>query len=321
MTFRKAIYWALIALFAIYVVREWETLKEVGSILVSGIWYWMVLAILLQAVHFMLHSTALREGMGSVGIDRKRRDMIPVILASLAVNVAAPTMNVSGAAFTVEEARKKGFPPVSALAGMIITVLSDGIVFLLGSFLVVFLLFWNQELTPSVLLGVLIFASIVLALTGLAFLFWKKPQTLSWIFRIAGKEREKSWKAEWEKFVGTAFPLHKIRNVFGYEVLSHSVKVLSLGVVFLAFNSDPASLVLITTYIVSVLFVILSPTPMGIGFAEGGMILTMVGFGMPQSEATAIAIAFRGISFWIPLLIGSLYLHKMRETVVTSHKA
>lgn len=312
MLIRKYLYWILAGLFLFYLIRHRADLLSVVQVIFNGTWYWIAFATLFQVFHYLFHGSGLREGFASVAIERKKREYIPIALAALAVNVAAPSMNVSGAAFVVDESRKRGFPPVSSLIGTAIAILSDGVVFVVGALVVAGLLFSNQELSASVLLGVLFLAALILTLVGLVLFFWKKPHSLNWLFRILGKKREVLWREEWHSITAVELPLKRIWRVLFYHLLSHATNVASLVAVFLAFGVDPANLLPAAAYIVSFLFIILSPTPMGIGFAEGGMALTLVGMGMPEAQATAITVAFRGLSFWLPLLFGAFFLHRLR---------
>jgi hypothetical protein len=61
-----------------------------------------------------------------------------------------------------------------------------------------------------------------------------------------------------------------------------------------------------------VLFWIVSITPQGIGVVEGTMALVFTSLGIPAERATLIALSFRGLTFWLPLLVGFLLLRRVR---------
>lgn len=313
MQVRKLLYWALAGLLIFYLVNHRTELLNVVRVVLHGTWYWMAFAVFFQVFHYIFHANSLRESFASMGMPRRRREYLPITLAALAVNVVAPSLNVSGAAFVVDEMRKKGYKAVGSVIATAIAVLSDGVAFVVGALLVACFLFIKQELSAPVLLGVLFLTSTVLTLVALILFFWKRPNSLNWLFSIIGKKRAHTWKEEWHKITEVALPFKKITPVVMYEGLSHLTNFMSLCCAFLAFGIDPVSLVPATAYVVAVIFIIFSPTPMGIGFAEGGMALAMVGQGVPEAEATAITIAFRGVSFWLPFLIGTFFLHKIQQ--------
>ncbi|CAN5164846.1 hypothetical protein BH11PAT4_BH11PAT4_5160 [soil metagenome] len=313
MQLRKWLYLLLAVLFAYYLSRHWSDLREVGRVILNGTWYWMLAAALFQVLHYAFHGTALRESFASLGIVRRRRDYLKVTMASLAVNVVAPSMNLSGSAFAVDETRRKGFPPVSSVVAVALTTISDGIACILGAILVAGVLFIREDLSSNMLLGVLLLTAVVISITSLTIFFWKRPHTLNWLFTLMGKKRSRKWKEEWHRITSVALPFKKVWKVLVYEVLQHFANFFSLICIFLAFGIDPVSIVPATVYVVGVIFIILSPTPMGIGFAEGGMVLAMVSQGMPEAQATAVTLAFRGMSFWLPFLIGTIFLHNINQ--------
>ena len=63
----------------------------------------------------------------------------------------------------------------------------------------------------------------------------------------------------------------------------------------------------------SVLFYIVSPTPGGLGFVEGALILVLTSLGVPQAGATVVTLAYRGITFWLPFLLGFVALRRVKR--------
>jgi uncharacterized protein (TIRG00374 family) len=91
--------------------------------------------------------------------------------------------------------------------------------------------------------------------------------------------------------------------------LALSNKLLLVGILllmFLSFNVTFSIGTLIAGFSIGYLFFVVSPTPSGIGFVEGALTLALVSLYVPVSKAAAVALAYRGITFWIPLLIGML---------------
>lgn len=75
----------------------------------------------------------------------------------------------------------------------------------------------------------------------------------------------------------------------------------------------PVSLgVVLAVYGIAVLFWIVAITPQGIGVVEGAVTVTLASLGIPAVRAAAIALAFRGLSFWLPMGLGFLLLRRLR---------
>lgn len=53
--------------------------------------------------------------------------------------------------------------------------------------------------------------------------------------------------------------------------------------------------------------------PQGIGVVEGTMALTYSSLGVPVETATVIAIAFRGLTFWLPMVVGCIVIRRLRS--------
>ena len=70
--------------------------------------------------------------------------------------------------------------------------------------------------------------------------------------------------------------------------------------VFLAFQVPFSAGTIIGGFAITYLFLIVSPTPSGIGIIEGIMPLALSSLRVPWSQAVIITLAYRGITFWIP---------------------
>ena len=77
-----------------------------------------------------------------------------------------------------------------------------------------------------------------------------------------------------------------------------------LFLVFLAFKQPFSVGTLIAGFSISYLFLIVSPTPSGIGVVEGVMALTLRSLRVPLGPATIITLAYRAFTFWLPLPLG-----------------
>ena len=81
---------------------------------------------------------------------------------------------------------------------------------------------------------------------------------------------------------------------------------------FLAFIQPVGIGALVAGYAVGDLFRIVSITPQGIGFVEGMMTLTFTSLSIPGEVAATVALVFRGLTFWLPLLLRFFAVLRMR---------
>jgi uncharacterized protein (TIRG00374 family) len=61
-------------------------------------------------------------------------------------------------------------------------------------------------------------------------------------------------------------------------------------------------------YLAATVAVALVPTPGGIGSVEAALVMALVAAGGPAAVATAVVLAFRVVTVWLPLVPGALTL-------------
>jgi putative heme transporter len=90
--------------------------------------------------------------------------------------------------------------------------------------------------------------------------------------------------------------------------------IATLWAAFRAFGDSPPIAVLVLGYYIGQLANAL-PIPGGIGGVEGGMIGSFIAFGVSGSTAALAVLSYRLISFWLPILPGSIAYLRLRATV------
>jgi uncharacterized protein (TIRG00374 family) len=104
-----------------------------------------------------------------------------------------------------------------------------------------------------------------------------------------------------------------------YASLQHVFLIFALYFIFISLGYTPLIRVLMAGYSVGAAFVVVSPTPNGIGFVEGGLYLVFTSLGIPAPIATSAVIIYRGLTFWIPLFFGFIVYQrgKIKEIIKT----
>ena len=90
-----------------------------------------------------------------------------------------------------------------------------------------------------------------------------------------------------------------IGGAIGYWLFDNLV----LLATFHAFGLSPPLIIVLMAYLCGQIGGIL-PLPGGIGGIDGGLIGTLIVYGIPVAEATAAVLAYRVVLFWIPLVMG-----------------
>jgi phosphatidylglycerol lysyltransferase len=108
---------------------------------------------------------------------------------------------------------------------------------------------------------------------------------------------------------------------FAYTVLVSVViefiGISHLYVAMLALNFQPSILAAVLGYIISVIFLIVSPFLRGLGAIEVSMTYILIRFGFGNVEAIAITFLYRFFEFWMPLFAGIVaFLAKLNKLLM-----
>jgi len=328
---RRWLFWLLIALFGWLLYSRWPEVANLARTLAQGQWQWVLAATLLQVAFYIAFTGLYWSAFELVGVRSRLRDLLPVTFASIFVNVAAPAGGASGIALFVDDARRRGESPQRATIGTFLVVVADygGFLFVLAFALVY--LFLHHDLQFYEAGSAAILAGLVGTLGGLLLMGLWRPVwlrgILRWTQRVAagvarGLRRPPFLAEDWaerntDEFVEASIavaanPLALTRTLL-ISFLTYVIDLASLYCLFLAFHQPVGLGVLIAGFSMGILFWIVSITPQGIGVVEVMMTFVFTSLGIPAGPAALISLAFRGLTFWIPLGIGFLLLRRIKS--------
>lgn len=318
----------VIAFVWVAVARATEFERFLGTV-AGARWPWIVVAAVLQLVYYQVFTAVYQSAFATAGIPMRLRSLLPVVFASLFVNVTAPTGGASGAALFVDDAVRRGHSAARAALGTLLALIADLTAFVVILAPALAVLSVTHTLRPYEVIGVLVLLTILAGLTGLLMLGLWRPaharRLLSWVQRAAGTVARWARRGPWlpeqwaEDQAGElAAMAETIRTrpwqagrVLAVALAAHALDLLSLYALFLAFSRPVGIGVLVAGYAMGILFWIVALTPQGIGVVEGVMALVYASLGVPAAQATAVALSFRGLTFWLPLAIGFLVLPRL----------
>ncbi|RME44495.1 MAG: UPF0104 family protein, partial [Caldilineae bacterium] len=327
--FRRGLFWLLVAAFLWIFISHLNEIEALVETLASGVWGWVLVATLFLILYYVLYTAVYQSAFGLIGIPERVRDLLPVMLASLFVNVAAPTGGASGAALFVDNAARKGHSPARAAVGGLLALVSYyaafGVILLAGlGYLFVEDDLRLYQVVGSALLMLLTAGMGVLILLGL----WLPNQLrglLAWFQRwVNGLARRfhrpaplaDGWAEEHAAEFAHASEAVIARpgglvRTLGVAMAAHGASLVGLYLLFLAFHQPVTPGALVAGYTMGFVFWIVSPVPQGIGVVEGVMTLVYTSLGVPSATATVVSLAFRGLVFWLPLAMGFVVLHRV----------
>ncbi len=257
-------------------------------------------------------------------------ELLPVTFAALFVNVVAPSGNVSGMALWADDAARRGESPARTMAGALLQLIVDFVAFTLVLTIGMVYLFLKHDLKVYEITGAVILFIMTLALSSVLALGLWHPELLRrlllWLKNTANKLAKRLKRAdflddEWvernaaeytDASAAIARYPKRLAQTLGITIVAQVVDLTSLYVLFLAFHYPIQIGALVAGYAMGILFWIVSPTPQGIGVVEGVMTLVFTSLGVPAAVAATVTLAFRGLTFWLPLLIGFIILRWVR---------
>lgn len=282
----------------------------------------MVLALILAIVAWIYKSFLYKKVFALLGIIRSTKEMIKLSLYALFVNVTIPTGGLSVAALYASDAKKKNDSTVAAVTGMIIGLLLEYASIAILLIISLFFLVVAHALTAAILASAFVFLVLAGSVFMMILLSTSNPEYLKRVFIFlrsiqvwflkAFKKKSKITNRKIDNFISELQNANKVvredpRQLIlslGLILFSHALYIVLIYVLFLSIGLHPFYRVVITGFAIGQLFMIVSPSPNGVGFVEASMILTFRTFGVPTAAATSVAILYRGFSFWLPLFLG-----------------
>jgi phosphatidylglycerol lysyltransferase len=319
----------LIAFVWVVVTRVTE-IQNLAQTLARGLWIWVLVAAILQVLYYVVMTASYQAAFWTVEVRGRLFDLLPVTFAALFVNVVAPTGNVSGMALWADDAARRGESPARTMAGTLLQLIVDFVTFTLVLTIGMVYLFLENDLKVYEIVGAVILFVLTLALSSVLALGLWQPELLRrlllWLKEAANGlakwlKRADFFDDEWVERNAAEYtdasaaiaryPGRLVRTL-GITLVVHVVDLASLYVLFLAFHYPIQLWALVAGYAMGILFWIVSPTPQGIGVVEGVMTLVFTSLGVPAAVAATVTLAFRGLTFWLPLLIGFVILRWVR---------
>ena len=308
----------------IFLASNFTEVEQITVTLQRGDWRFILLSVLLVLIWLVNMAASFKTIFHVIGIEESLGRLLVLTTAATFINVIAPSGGIGGMSIFIAEARHKGKTGARALVAGALFVIFDylGLFALLGLGLIVLF-------RRNILGGTEITASIILffMFTGMSLLLYlgfKSEQALAdalaWLARAGNRllkpfRRRKEFSEEGARSIAhdAVGGLNELRNrpleLIYPLLLALSNKLILLLIFFLTFKAFqvPASIgTLIAGTSLSYLFLIVSPTPYGLGVVEGVLTLVLRSMYIPVSDALVITIAYRGVIFWVPLILGAI---------------
>ena len=326
---RQWFFWLLIIAFLYVLLTKLGEIKQLATTVQQGIWGWVVAAMILQLLSFMAFTGIYQSAFSLVGVASRLWDMLPLTFASIFINTTAPTGGMAGTALYIDDAQRRGQSAARATASSLLAMVADYGVFILLLSAGLLILLISGQATRLELISAAILILFVAGLVGILMLGLWSPERLGTLLgniqrtinKIGRWLNRPSWLPDdWGErtaadLTAAAQTIREqprgLLKIVGAATTTHFLNVASLACIFLAFRQPIQPSVLLTIYAMTLLFLIVSPTPNGVGVVETVLPAIYTSLGVNTLTGTVINLTFRGLSFWLPLLIGFILLRRL----------
>lgn len=334
---RRWIFWILAVGFIWIIVSRYSEAQQLRQVLAQGQWGWLLLAAATQMAYYIAMAATYQAAFAAVDVSSHIRELTPVTLSSLFINVVAPSGGAAGAALFVDDLKRRGQSPARVAVGVFLQLICIFLSFMLILIFGLAYLFMQHDLEIyEIIAAILLFMATAALSSALLLSLWRPSllhRLLLWVQHflngLFGFLRSPSTLADdWAERNANEFSQaaemiiqrpKRLARAVGMEFTAHGISIISLYLLFLAFNQPILFGSLVAGYAMGFLFLVVSITPMGIGVVEGVMTLVYTSLGVPSAAAAAVALAYRGLGFWLPLGLGFLLLRRSKTFGAEEH--
>ena len=286
---------------------------------------YLLLALAIQSVWFFVSARVYKSVFRLLGMDEGLFTLARIASAASFVNLVTASGGMGGVALFASEAKRHGHPTgkVTVAAGLFLSLDHASFICVLAVGLMI-LARRNDldasDITASLLM--LVVASIYASILYLGYRSERKLDRLliflvgivNRIARFFRRKKEVLHEARAHEFaheVAEGFqslkgkPYLMVKPVL-WGILDKILLMAILAAAFLSFEVPFQADIIVAGFALTYLFVIVSPTPSGIGIVEGIMPIALSSLNVNWSHAVVITLAYRTVTFWYPFAVGAL---------------
>ncbi len=308
------------------VAFSFSELEEITVTLQQAHPWFLGLAVLVQGGWLLVLGGVFHSLYAALGLKESRQRMMLMAPASIFVGTVTPSAGTGGLAVFLSDARQRGHAAGKVTVAGALFLLLDQAAFLCVLAVGIAVLFRRGHLGPGEISASLVLLAVACVLASILYLAYRSPVALGARLALAARilnrlvhpflrrqwlseARAHEFAAEVSEGLGS-LPRNPGSLIRPF-LLSVTNKILLMGVLlfsFLCFDVPVSAGTIVGGFSIAYLFLIVSPTPSGIGVVEGIMPLALRTLGVNLAQAVLVTLAYRGITFWLPLAVGAVAL-------------
>lgn len=321
---RKFIFIVVLFLGAALIYISLSEIESVIETLQQGNLWFILLAVLIQCTWFIVVGLSYQSLYHLLGMKETVYKLLLLSASANFINTVAPSAGVGGMAVFISAAARDGHSPGKVTVASMLCLFLDYVAFLCVLTLGLIVLFRRNDLDPGEIAASAVIFTIAAAFGFLLYLGSRSANALgnalAWMARLVNRvmnpfihhkylseARAHEFAQEMAQDLKSLPERpHSLIVPLLYSFASKALLMCVLVSVFLAFQVPFSAGTIIGGFAITYLFLVVSPTPAGIGIVEGIMPIALSSLRVPWSQAVIITLAYRGITFWIPLSVGAI---------------
>ena len=316
---------ALILLLAIvFVFLRFSELKDFLNTLHHSNYRFLIAAFIIELIWMFNSATDYGSIYRIVGIKEKASHLVLVATAANFVNVIAPSVGIGGMAVFLDDASRRNHATGRVTVVGVLYILFDYLAFFCVLTLGFIVLIRRNNLNPGEITAAAILLVIAGAMAFLLFMGYKSTErlgkALARMARLVNRimrpfihrdyiQAERPFTFAQEVGEGIAMLRGKREELlwpFLFALNNFALLICVLAFTFLALGTPFSVGTLVGGFAIGYLFLIVSPTPSGLGVVEGAMTIALNTLRVDMATALLITLTYRFITFWFPLAIGAV---------------
>lgn len=332
-TVRRIVFLVIILAGFIFGITRLSEVQQVAETMQQGDWRWLGLGLAAHLLWLVTMAACFKDLYAIVGLQENLGRLMLLYTAATFVNIVAPSAGIGGMAIFLDDAGKNDHKPGRVTTAAALFVQLDYFAVLSFVALGIIALFRRNRLSSGELIAAVLLLLLAVAFAALLILGMhsekKMGKVLAWSAERVNNLLRPFLKRNYINPARAYSFAHEIaeglkqvrRNpaaLIRPAILALLGKALLNGVlafIFLAFGQTITLGTLIGGFSIGYLFLIISPTPAGLGFVEGAMTLALNTLRVPLAQAVILTLAYRGITFWLTLVYGLLAFRLLNRPV------
>ncbi len=321
---RKFIITLVLFLAIVFVILKVPELKNITNTLQHSNYRFLVAAVFIELIWLFNSATDYSSLYRIVGLKEKNYHLVLVATAANFVNVIAPSVGIGGMAVFLDDAGRRHHSIGKVTVVGVLYILLDYLAFFCVLTLAFIVLIRRNNLNAGEITAAVILLAIAMAVAFLLYLGYKSADrlghALAWIARLINRvmrpfihreyiQEEKAHFFAQEMADGIHMLKGKRKELlwpFLFALNNFALLICVLAFTFLALGTPFSVGTLVGGFAIGYLFLIVSPTPSGLGIVEGTMTIALNTLRVEWAAAALITLTYRVITFWFPLAIGAV---------------